>query len=311
MKKRYIILLIVSLVCVAICLGLNAWYRSMLQDDGLSLESKRDEIKEFIQDTPETKPAQPSDTDTSDTPDTSDSADTAGESTDETDTAPAESGENPPPAETLPDFTETSNLLLNFEKLWQTNREIIAWLEIKDTYIDYPVLQSKDNDKKYLNRAYDGSWYLGGALFTEATYNRTDFNDPVTVIYGHTMPWNILFGSLQRTYSDSASFKRNQQITLYLPGEAREYTVFAAVPYSKTHILHANDFTNEYQYKSFFRDIKMIREIGGNTDPEKFPEWGDRVLILSVCLNEDTARRYLVMAVLNEDLADNVSTASK
>lgn len=311
MKKRYIILLVICLVCIAICLALNAWYQSMLRDSGQELESKRDQIKEFVSPSPsdaETDPPKtdPPDADETDTtaPDTSDPSDTSETVSPDTESADTSAAETDAPV-------ESGEPNLNFDKLWQTNEEIIAWLEIKDTYIDYPVLQSKDNDKKYLNRAYDGSWYIGGALFTEATYNRADFNDPVTVIYGHTMPWSILFGSLQENYSDSRSFARNSDIKLYLPDEVRHYTVFAAVPYSKMHILHTYDFTDRYRYNGFFKDVGRTREIGANFNRDAFPQWGDRVLILSVCLNEDTTRRFLVMAVLNEDLADNIDTTSK
>ena len=100
-------------------------------------------------------------------------------------------------------------------------------------------------------------------------------------------------------------FKAHSQIKLYLPDEVRLYTVFAAVPYAKIHVLHTYDFSNEYWFNRFFKDVKGIREIGANFNNEAFPEYGDRIIMLSVCLNEDTTRRYLVMAVYNEDLADN------
>ncbi len=310
MKKLYIILAVICVLCVIACLLLNAWYQALMKDDGQALESKRDEIKEFlppVTDTPVTAPPEteppettPPETEPSDSSDTTDAPDTD---------APITTAPETEPPETEPSETEPYPLL-NFEKLWQTNPEIIAWLDIEGTYIDYPVLQSPDNDKKYLNRAYDGSWYVGGALFTEATYNSTDFNDPVTIIYGHTMPWSILFGSLEQNYSDARAFERNSDITLYLPGETRHYTVFAAVPFSKMHVLDTYDFSSRYLFNMFFKQVGKVREIGANFNRDAFPEWGDRVLILSVCLNEDSTRRYLVMAVLNEDLADNVHEAS-
>ncbi len=302
MKKTYVILLVVCLVSVAICIGLAVWYHSMLRDTGAELESKKDSLKQFV----ETVPDPVTDTDAPDTTD----ADTSDVS--DTDTKDADTEETSAPADekSAADADTTGGTpvtpaepMLDFDILWDTNPEITAWLEIPDTYIDYPVLQSKTNDKKYLNRAYDGSWYLGGALFTESTYNADDFNDPVTVIYGHTMPWGILFGTLQENYSDARAFARNSDIKLYLPGEVRHYTVFAAVPYSKMHVLHTYDFTDDYLYNRFFRGVSRIREIGANLNKDAFPEAGDRVLILSVCLSEDTARRYLVMAVYNEDLA--------
>ncbi len=253
------------------------------------------------------------DTPVPDTPAESTSADTSPDVT----AAPAESDSETAVPETRPAETTADKpnrvpaASLNFEKLWKVNPDICAWLEITDTRIDYPVVQSPDDDKKYLNTAYNDSPYVGGALFTEATYNSTDFNDPVTVIYGHTMNSGMLFGDLQKNYSSAAGFAENGTVTLYLPGEVRQYTVFAAVPYERVHILHTYDFTNSYWYDRFFTEVGRIRAIGANFDRDSFPEAGDRVLILSVCLNEDTAKRYLVMAALDTDLADNADVTGE
>ena len=289
-KLIYIILLCICINCIGICLYLNFVYQTKMQDDSDTLDSLRDAIKQFesditfhesgIEDTVTDSITDIIDPETIEVPD-------------ETDEVTAKPQVHNPSA------------TLNFDKLWSVNPEIYAWLEIKDTRIDYPVLQSKNYDKKYLNTGFDGSPYVGGALFTQSSYNGTDFNDPVTVIYGHTMRSGSMFGQLQRIYSDSESFKEHGDIIIYLPGELRHYTAFAAVPYDAAHILHTYDFSKPYWYRRFFSDVKGIREMGANFNKEAFPEVGDRVIILSVCLNEDTARRYLVMAVYNEDLADN------
>ena len=298
-KIKYIILLCVCLNCIGACIYLNFLYQTKMQDDGDSLESLRDSIKQYesialdhntTEPTPitgETEPILEIDADPFITVDTT--AD------------PFETTSRPQ--------VHKPSATLNFDKLWSVNPEIHAWIDIEGTKIDYPVLQSKDNDRKYLNTAYDDSPYIGGAIFTQATYNNTDFNDPVTLIYGHTMRSGTMFGQLQRSYSSAEAFAKNSDIVIYLPGEVRHYTVFAAVPYDAMHILHTYDFSNTYWYNRFFDDVARIREIGANFNREAFPEAGDRVIILSVCLNEDTARRYLVMAVFEEDLADNAKNS--
>ncbi len=292
-KLKYIILLCICINCIGICLYLNFAYQTEMKDDSNTLDSLRDAIKEF-------------ESNAADNESDSESTDTERAEPD-TDTADPETIEIPDDTDETTAKPQVYNpsATLNFDKLWAVNPEIHAWLEIKGTRIDYPILQSKNYDKKYLNTGFDGSAYVGGALFTQASYNGTDFNDPVTVIYGHTMRSGSMFGKLQSIYSDSASFKEHSDILIYLPGVQRHYTVFAAVPYDAIHILQAYDFSKPYWYKRFFSDVKRIREIGANFNKEAFPEEGDRVIILSVCLNEDAARRYLVMAVCSEDLADN------
>ncbi len=316
MKKRYVFLLAGALICVGLCIALQLVYQDMLEDKSDHLEALRDSIKEYASSpdvttmpsadttTGSTIPAPP-ETSVSDTapPETSSDADV----TETSDTiSPPETSASVTSQTTQP-LKSPGAVSLNFDRLREVNPEIHAWLEIKNTYVDYPVLQSADNDKKYLSTAYNGSPYVGGAIYTEKTYNSTDFNDPVTLIYGHTMPWGILFGQLQQIYSDASTFEQFKNITLYLPDEVRNYVVFAAVPYEKIHILHTYDFSNAYWYDSFFDGVRNIRAIGANIAENRFPESDDRVIILSVCLNEDTTKRFLVMAVLDEDLADNIN----
>ncbi len=291
-KLIYIILILVCLNLAAICVFLALWDRASEIPDTDNLDELRSSIKQFETTAP-SKPAL-----------STAAAETSGAVTEE----PIPDTGEPESADTQSvDASALGNL--DFEKLWEVNPEICAWLEIPGTRIDYPVLQSPDNDKKYLSTAYDGSPYIGGALFTEATYNAKDFNDPVTVIYGHTMRSGNLFGTLQKTYSSEKTFNECSVVKLYLPGETREYTVFAAVPYSKIHLLHTYDFETRYWYERFFNDTRDIREIGVNINEEIHPEAWDRVIIMSVCLNQDTTRRFLVMAVYNEDLADNTQNS--
>jgi len=317
MKRRYVFLLIGALICVGLCIGLQLGYQNMLADNSDQLEALRDSIKEYASNPDAPVPPSFTVTATEDTepPETS-SMDTvySGTTAVPVETT-SEAAVTEPPATsasetaqtTVPPLKSPTTVSLDFDRLHEVNPEIHAWLEIKNTYVDYPVLQSADNDKKYLSTAYNGTPYVGGAIYTEKTYNGTDFNDPVTLIYGHTMPWGILFGQLQPIYSVASTFEQHRNITLYLPGEVRNYVVFAAVPYEKIHILHTYDFSNAYWYDSFFDGVRNIRAIGANIAEDRFPESDDRVIILSVCLNEDTTRRFLVMAVLDEDLADNIN----
>ena len=207
--------------------------------------------------------------------------------------------------ETVPEVSQSERIpeaTLDFEAMWKTNPDICAWIEISGTKVDYPILQSAEDDEKYLTTAVDGSYYVGGSLFTQASYNARDFNDPVTIIYGHTMWSGTLFGQLQPIYSSASGFEEQREIKLYLPEEVRYYTVFAAVPYESIHILHTYDFSNRYWYRNFFKTVFKIRTLGAQFDETITPEPDDKVIILSTCLNEDPSRRFLVMAVHQEDI---------
>jgi len=190
----------------------------------------------------------------------------------------------------------------DFAALREINADIYSWLEIPGTGVDYPVLQNPENDEMYLSVVCDGSLYAGGSIFSQASYNGTDFEDPVTVLYGNTMQDDTMFGSLQMMYSGE-EHSAVSEICIYLPDAVYRYTVFTAVQYSDTHILFTYDFSDKYWYTNFFRQIKKIRNIGAWYDDEFAPEYGDRVLILSTSMKDGSAGRYLVMATLQDERA--------
>ncbi|MBE6598155.1 MAG: class B sortase [Ruminococcaceae bacterium] len=317
MKRRNIVLICLCLAVAFACL-LIAFIRFRdVNGENTDLESMRDAIKVYETDNPEeSEPVVEETIRPEETEETNGDTESVSESeTSETDAATTES-------ETTVDaaYTETSRKpqdsiaadarSLDFESLYWVNPDIYAWIEIPGTKVDYPVLQSPTNDEKYLTTAYDGTYYVGGSIFTQATYNGTDFNDSVTLIYGHTMKSGTLFGQLQSVYSNAESFAEHDEIIIYLPGEVRYYTVFAAVPFDNFHIMHTYDFSTEYWYDSFFKRVGKVRSFSACFNKEIIPEYDDRVIILSTCLNEDSTKRFLVMAVCREDIADNVGDNS-
>jgi len=178
------------------------------------------------------------------------------------------------------------------------NGDVYAWISIPGTNIDYPVLQSPTNDSYYLRRDVNGEYSSSGSIMSEHTYNKTDFEDPVTILYGHCMKSGAMFGNLQTYYSSENGLDNYKTIEIYLPNKKLMYEVFAAVPYDMRHILYNYDFTNFRIFSSFFKSIVSIRSFGANVNADKKPKSGDKVLILSTCLKGDSTGRYLVMAKL-------------
>ena len=307
-KKTIYIILACVFAALAVAAAVVVIVNNIRENAGKKLEDLRDSIKQYDTSAEADTAALDTKDDLIDTEkdsetDTGSGSDTAVK--DPFDTAPdtdSETGESETAPDTSVRLPSTNDQLLDFESLRTINPEICGWLEIDGTLVDYPVLQSATNDEKYLTTAYNGSYYIGGSLFTQATYNSSDFNDPVTVIYGHTMPDGTLFGQLQSVYTNSWTFSSCSDIKLYVPGEVRHYKVFAAVPYSNIHIMYSYDFSQEYWYNLFFKHVLDTRTLGANFDTESTPEFSDRVLILSTCLNEDSTKRFLVMAVLVDDL---------
>ncbi|MPN22716.1 hypothetical protein SDC9_170099 [bioreactor metagenome] len=189
---------------------------------------------------------------------------------------------------------------VDFTNLQAVNPDIYAWLYVVDSNINYPILQREDDDTYYLKRDSEENLSEIGALFTEGTYNATDFSDPVTIIYGHMMRNGMMFGNLQENYSDPERFNEQKEIIVYLPDQELHYEVFASVPYDNRHILYNYDFHNQRIFYLFFNEILSIREIGANFDEGITVSPDDHVLVLSTCLKGNDDRRFLVFARLRE-----------
>ena len=204
-----------------------------------------------------------------------------------------------PPEEVLP-VAETATGYespIDFAKLRKQNPDIYGWLTIPGTEIDYPVLQNSEDDYLYMYHNVDRKDDKNGALFTEHEYNGNDFSDPVTIIYGHHMKSGAMFGNLQQIYTDD--FEGHRDVVIYTPEEELHYQVFAAVPYSNRHILYYYDkFQMHEAVVEFVDELLDIRAIGATVDDTFTVEEGDRLLVLSTCLQGDNTKRFLVVGKL-------------
>ena len=192
---------------------------------------------------------------------------------------------------------------VDFESLQGINPDVYAWIEIEGTDISYPVAQSPVDDKYYLKHTVEGKYSDNGTLFTEHQYNGTNFDDPVTVIYGHNMGpgTGIMFGDLEQMYSDDGGIQKYRDITVYTPERELHYSVFAAVPYSNRHILYYYScFSGDGLVDEFIDSIYEARGFGVNTDKNFELHGTDRILVLSTCLQSNDSKRYLVLARLEE-----------
>lgn len=104
---------------------------------------------------------------------------------------------------------------VDFDGLKAINEDVYAWIKVPGTNIDYPILQNADEeDDYYLNRTMDGQVGLPGCIYTEK-YNSTGFNDPVTVVYGHTLHDGTMFSELKK-YTDKTFFDEHPDIYIYI-----------------------------------------------------------------------------------------------
>lgn len=185
---------------------------------------------------------------------------------------------------------------IDFESLQAVNPDIYAWLHIEGTEISYPVLQHPEENDYYLRRNINGEKEKRGELFTECDYNSKEFDDPLTVIYGHHMKSGEMFGKLQEIYTGEGALDQYGEIIIYMPDREIHYRVFAGVPYKNYHLLANDDTTDPAIFDEFLQSVYQIREVGAVFKEGEEATAEDEVLVLSTCLIGNNKKRYLVLA---------------
>jgi len=97
---------------------------------------------------------------------------------------------------------------VDFDKLKAENGDVVGWIYLPDSRIDYPVVQGEDNDY-YLHRDIDGSYIYDGSIFVDSTVDEP-FRDFNTVIYGHRMMSGAMFAGLK--YFDDYDYMKEHGI---------------------------------------------------------------------------------------------------
>lgn len=185
---------------------------------------------------------------------------------------------------------------VNFAVYQKINKDIYAWIRIPGTPIDYPILNRKGDNGYYLKRNYYRYADTRGSIFTE-DYNNRNFNDPVTLIYGHNMSSGSMFGSIQKTYTKKSFMQSHKELQIILPDKTYTYEIFAAVPYSNIHLMYYYDFTNTYLFTEVMNDILSVRAMNAVVDKTVKVTPDDHIVILSTCLSGNGNQRYLLLAV--------------
>ena len=185
-------------------------------------------------------------------------------------------------------YKPVSDDTLSFEQMKALNNDIIGWLTIDDTTIDYPIVQGKTNDT-YINRTVFGEFSLTGSIFLDFR-NKSDFTDTLSIVYGHNMIGNAMFGGID-LFREKAYFDSHRTGTLYCNGNYYDINIFAC--------FRANGYdTNIYQpslksdrvhqWLGYVRENAIYIE---DSVPENMP-----ILLLSTCSSETTDGRTLLAA---------------
>lgn len=192
--------------------------------------------------------------------------------------------------------TKYFKVLGQYKSLYNQNKNLIGWLKIADTIIDYPVMQTGDNDY-YQNHNINLEEDRNGALFMDTA---CDVRMPSTnfIIYGHNMRSGKMFGSLD-DYESETFYQKHKTIqfdTIYEEGTYEVMYVFRSRVYQKDEVVFKYyqfiDANSEEEFNSYMKEMAALSFY----DTGVTASYGDQLLTLSTCDYEEEDGRFVVVA---------------
>lgn len=181
---------------------------------------------------------------------------------------------------------------VDFKTLKEKNKDTVAFIHMAETNINYPVVQTNDNEY-YLGRAFDKSKNEAGWVFMDYRNDTNNLSDN-TIIYGHGRLDKTVFGSLKNSLKKSwQENKDNYIIWLSTPTENMMFQIFSIYTIKSESYYITTDFKNENDKQTWI-DTMIKRNTTNKTNNVSI---SDKFLTLSTCLNNN-GERVVVQAKL-------------
>lgn len=201
----------------------------------------------------------------------------------------------------VPEEEKKIDIPVDFDSLQKENPDIYAWITIPDTVIDYPIVQSSEDNAYYLNHSAEKTDSVSGAIYSE-NYNKKNIDDPITLLYGHNMKDGSMFAGLHK-YEEDTYFNDHKDLVIYTPDAILKYKIFAAYRTDDRHILlYYNLGAEDYNRQAYLNDILNQRTMGAMLDQSAPVSTESKILTLSTCDRAGDAYRYVVQAYLVEKM---------
>lgn len=182
---------------------------------------------------------------------------------------------------------------INFEELLKINEDVKGWIYLEDTVIDYPIMQTTNNDY-YLYHMFNGEVNGAGSIFVDYR-NESPFEDYVTVLHGHRMKDGSMFKPLVQ-YEDADFYESHKVIEITTPDQKYDCQVFAAATIPADSDLYQFAFYSEEDRNGYLNRLTEVNVL--STDVEV--EADDEIVMMSTCTAQLDDNRFCVFGKLVE-----------
>lgn len=199
------------------------------------------------------------------------------------------------PETTAPEETSEQEQIpwpvVDFEALAQINPDIVGWICIPDTQINYPIVH-RDN-VYYMDRMFDGTYNAGGCIFLEEDC-LPDFSGPHNILYGHHMRDGSMFAGISK-FRDQTYYDAHPLGLLLTPNGNHLVEFFSGYVSATYETAWQLEFV-EGEYPAWLEDIARRSLFYTAVVPDS----GDRILTLSTCSYEFENARFVLHGVIVE-----------
>lgn len=189
------------------------------------------------------------------------------------------------------DPDDTNWPVIDFTALLEINPDVVAWIFIEGTNINYPVVQGDDNSH-YLDRLFDGSYNSAGTIFLDYR-NERGLTDHHSIFYGHHMQNGSMFKQIAN-YKDQAFYDAHPVCLVMTPNGNYKLEFFAGYVTNMNDQAWKLEFASDEEYALWLEDAISK---SGFTSTVK-PTAQDRVVTFSTCTYEYNDARFVLVGVL-------------
>lgn len=188
--------------------------------------------------------------------------------------------------ETIAESVKVNGPPVELELLKKVNPDLVGWIDIPDTQIDYPVVQSTDNDK-YLHTGFDGNENLSGSIFMDYEC-QPDFKGRNTILYGHNMHNGTMFKDILK-FKDIDYLKEHQYFDIYTFSETIHLKIIGCYYDKANAMIRQTNFETDDEFQKFVRKVLEPCELVGDLE---IPV-GRLYTLVTCSYEENDARTYL------------------
>ena len=185
--------------------------------------------------------------------------------------------EEPPKENPYWDYINMNMINVDFNVLKRTNPDVVGWVKVNGTNINYPFVQANDN-KYYLTHSFNKSYNAAGWVFLDYRNNNT--NNKNTIIYAHGRTDKTMFGTLRKVLNNGwLNNTDNFVIKISTETENSLWQIFSIYHIPTTSDYLKTDFDDDTEYQNFLDMIKNRSSYNFNTSVNS----NDNILTLSTC----------------------------